>query len=59
MNAPFVRGAELAPVERELWRPTRAEEKHALEILFRSDISHELRSVLRDRERELATRSDI
>lgn len=60
MNAPFVRGASLhaETPSRELWRPSKHDQLQALETLFASDISQELRSVLRDRERELVTRED-
>ncbi|MBB6353529.1 hypothetical protein GGR00_001297 [Aminobacter aganoensis] len=58
MDSVLVRGASLEPTERELWRPSKHDQLHALEILFASDISSELRSVLMDRERELATRED-
>lgn len=58
MSTMLVRGASLEPVGRELWRPSKHDQLHALEILFASDISHELRCCLRDRERELASRKD-
>lgn len=48
--------AALEVPPRELWRPSRAEQMAAVEILLASSISQELRSALREREIELATR---
>lgn len=41
---------------RELWRPTRDDQMAAIEILLASSIPTELRTALREREFELATR---
>lgn len=46
-----------APAPRELWRPHRAEQMAAIEILLASSISHELRTALRQREIELSRRA--
>lgn len=51
-------GDQIAMVEpsRELWRPDRHEQMAAIEILLASSIDLELRSMLRRREQDLATR---
>jgi len=43
-------------VHRELWQPDRAEQMAAIETLLASSIPPELRSALREREYQLATR---
>ena len=48
--------AELESPCRELWRPTRDDQMAAIEILLASSIPTELRTALREREFELATR---
>lgn len=51
-------GDRVAMVEpsRELWQPDRHEQLAAIEILLASSIDLELRSMLRRREQDLATR---
>ena len=48
--------AALEAPARPVWRPDRAEQMAAVEVLLASDISIELRRALREREAELATR---
>lgn len=43
------------PTARELWRPSRDEQMAALVILLASSIPSELRSMLREREQQLAS----
>lgn len=51
-------GGRFLPPDRELWRPSRDEQMAALEILLASSIPTELRTLLREREFELATRKE-
>jgi hypothetical protein len=48
--------AALEAPTRELWRPTREDQRAALEIMLASELSHELRRLLREMEQNLATR---
>ena len=48
--------AALETPSREIWRPTRDDQMAAIEILLASSIPTELRTALREREFELATR---
>jgi len=50
--------AEAEKCARELWQPDRDEQLTAIEILLASSIPAELRSMLREREHQLATRRD-
>ena len=51
-----VRMSQMQREARELWRPTRDDQMAAIEILLASSIPTELRTALRERELELATR---
>jgi hypothetical protein len=51
-----VRMSQMQREARELWRPTRDDQMAAIEILLASSIPTELRTALREREFELATR---
>lgn len=58
MNAPFKHDeASAVLVRRELWQPDRHEQMAAIETLLASSIPPELRTALREREYQLATRT--